>query len=251
MVLYNDTKRGYQTMNFWLVQMLGNLGQAPCSQCFPMRLPCFIGDQFSGASALLWSQATLGLRFEFLDERCFTQRASGVRSVSDGEKLRFRFSLLQEALPTGLRPLLAPRRHVQAGVGIGPAAMRGSARPRPRRRFRHPSGAHRIQFRIAQRCPQVARVHGAGIKSALPHMPAGRVRDVPIGGVTPMHLMERLGQSLRAARNHHHLHVVRHQAIPRHRQPVLFHGVAQQVKVNPALGISSKMKWRPFPRWVT
>ena len=157
-------------------------GQAPGSPRFPMRLPCFIGDQFSGTSALLWGQATLGFRFECLDERCFTQRTSGVRSAPDGEKLRFRFSLLQEALPTSLRPLVAPRRHVQAGVGIGPSAMRGGARPRPRRRFPHHSGAHRIQFRIAQRCPQVARVHGAGIKSALPHMSAEGVGNVPIRG---------------------------------------------------------------------
>jgi len=64
------------------------------------------------------------------------------------------------------------------------------------------------------------------------------VGNVPIRSVTPMHLMERLGQRLLAAWDHDHVHVVRHQAISHHRQLVLSDGPAQQVQVNHPLGIT-------------
>src|ERR1035438_10917530 len=51
-----------------------------------------------------------------------------------------------------------------------------------------------------------------------------------------MPLLKRPGQHLRSARDHHQMHVVRHQAIAYHRQLVQANGPTQQIEIHHALG---------------
>jgi hypothetical protein len=52
-----------------------------------------------------------------------------------------------------------------------------------------------------------------------------------------MHLVERLPQRLGAARDHHPMHVVRHQGVTHHRHALRMHRLAQQIQLDPPLRV--------------
>src|SRR5208282_1163724 len=104
----------------------------------------FVRRRFPGTTAGAGRQTALGLLFERRRKRLRPQRTSGVGTATKRPQLGFRFSLRQELPPTGLRPLLAPRCHFQAGVRVRRSTMGRGAGPRPCLRLRRHSGANRI-----------------------------------------------------------------------------------------------------------
>jgi len=192
----------------------------------------FVGNQFAGAASFLRGQVTVRGLFERANELLGPQRTPGARTASQGCPIRLAFARRQEFLPTFHLPLLAPPLHVKEVGRIGRPAMGTGARPRPRCRLQRQSGPHRVQFRIAQRLPQVALIQRTAMKPPLPHMPAGDMRSVPISGLTPMRGLQHRRQGLRSQRDHHEMHVVRHQTVAEHRQTLHAHRVAEQIQIN-------------------
>ena len=126
------------------------------------------------------------------------------------------FARRQVTAPSAFRPLFTPHGEVEKGGGRPRPAMCGGARPRPRCGLGGQAGAHRVQFDVSERFPQMRRVQRAGIETPLPNVSARGVGNVPGGSVAPVHLLEGCTQGLRPVGNHHEMHVIRHQAIAHH-----------------------------------
>ena len=53
-----------------------------------------------------------------------------------------------------------------------------------------------------------------------------------------MHLLQRLRQGLHSVRDHHQMHVIRHQAIPHHRYALQSHRLSRQIEINHPLRVA-------------
>jgi hypothetical protein len=55
-----------------------------------------------------------------------------------------------------------------------------------------------------------------------------------------MHWVERFRQRLGPARDHHPMHVVRHQAVTHHRHALRMHRLTEQIQINPPLRVAGQ-----------
>jgi hypothetical protein len=76
-------------------------------------------------------------------------------------------------------------------------------------------------------------------------MSTARVRDVPIGGVTPVYVLEGLGENFGSRRDRYHMYVVRHQAVSQHRERLLAQRLPQQIEIDQALRLRGQNELPP------
>ena len=199
-----------------------------------------IGYRLLWPSSFSRGQGTRSNLFQSNHELGCAQRSTRMGGVSQGRHIGGGLRVCQKFTPVGRGPSPAPALRFQHGIWAPHAAVRRCARPSPQSRCRHHPRTHRIQFDIAQRCPQVGFVQRTGIKSPLPYMPARRLPRIPVGSVASMRVFERLRERRRGLRNSDQVHVIRHQAVAQQRETVQLGVLPEQLQISEAIGIAGE-----------
>jgi hypothetical protein len=86
----------------------------------------------------------------------------------------------------------------------------------------------------------VSLVERAGIVAALPHVAAGVIDCIPIGGKPPMYVLQATRQSVPPVWDGNEMNVIRHQAKADQSYPVSLDALLQQGEIDAALSITFK-----------
>jgi len=97
-------------------------------------------------------------------------------------------------------------------------------RPQWTPRMRAATDYHALRLRFAR--PQISSpllvlsIQRTRIVPPLPYVPTRSMQSVPVGCKSAMRLLQRQRQGVRFPRDRNQVHMVRHQAVAHHRQPV-------------------------------
>ena len=115
--------------------------------------------------------------------------------------------------------------------------MGGSARPSILRGDCDHPCPDRIEFDVAQCCPEMRVIQRTGIEPPLPDMAAGRLPGIPVSAVASVGMLEGLCKCLGGARHSNQMDVIGHQAVAEQRHAIEFTVPPQQFQVRGARGV--------------